>query len=83
VNPTPWGTPPGLNPVDAHLNRITRERDTECRYVFGPGHGGPAAVANAWLEGTWIENHGAVGTDVSGTGGPTTWTGAPVAPTGP
>ena len=29
--------------------------------VVGPGHGGPAAVANAYLEGTWSERYSSVG----------------------
>ncbi|HEY7589923.1 MAG TPA: phosphoketolase family protein, partial [Candidatus Limnocylindrales bacterium] len=47
-----WGTTPGLNLVYAHVNRLIRERDIDAIWIVGPGHGGPAAVANAWLEGT-------------------------------
>jgi xylulose-5-phosphate/fructose-6-phosphate phosphoketolase len=50
-----WGTTPGLNFVYAHLNRAITARDLNMIYVFGPGHGGPAAVANAYLEGTYSE----------------------------
>ena len=50
-----WGTTPGLNLVYAHMNRVIRARDLNAIYVFGPGHGGPAAVANAYLEGTYSE----------------------------
>ncbi|WP_373878605.1 phosphoketolase family protein [Ancylobacter defluvii] len=50
-----WGTTPGLNFIYAHLNRIIRERDCDVLYVCGPGHGGPAMVANTWLEGTYSE----------------------------
>nr|WP_222710831.1 phosphoketolase family protein [Quadrisphaera setariae] len=50
-----WGTTPGLNFVWSHVNRAIRERDTEALFVAGPGHGGPAVVANAWLEGAWTE----------------------------
>ena len=50
-----WGTTPGINFLYAHLNRIIRQRDIDMVYVIGPGHGGPAAVANAWLEGTYSE----------------------------
>ncbi|HVL51503.1 MAG TPA: phosphoketolase family protein [Actinomycetota bacterium] len=52
-----WGTTPGLNFIYAHMNRMVRERDLECMWVVGPGHGGPAAVANAWLEGTYSETY--------------------------
>ena len=44
-----FGTAPGLNLVYAHMNRAIRARDLEAMYVIGPGHGGPAIVANAWL----------------------------------
>ncbi|WP_460523910.1 phosphoketolase family protein [Flindersiella endophytica] len=51
-----WGTSPGLNLVYAHLNRlINAHDDLEALYVTGPGHGGPALVANAYLEGTYSE----------------------------
>src|ERR1700709_1174143 len=43
-----WGTTPGLNLVYAHLNRVIREQERELMYVIGPGHGGPAIVANSW-----------------------------------
>ena len=50
-----WGTTPGLNFVYAHMNRVIRNWDLNAIYVMGPGHGGPAAVANAYLEGTYTE----------------------------
>jgi len=50
-----WGTTPGLNFVYAHMNRVIRNWDLDAIYVMGPGHGGPAAVANAYLEGTYTE----------------------------
>ena len=50
-----FGTTPGLNLVYVHLNRAIRARDLNAIYVTGPGHGGPANVANAYLEGTYSE----------------------------
>jgi len=50
-----WGTTPGLNFIYAHMNRAIRRRDLNAIYVIGPGHGGPALFANAWLEGTYSE----------------------------
>jgi xylulose-5-phosphate/fructose-6-phosphate phosphoketolase len=47
-----WGTTPGLNLVYAHANRVIKARDLDAIWIVGPGHGGPAAVANAYLEGT-------------------------------
>ena len=50
-----WGTTPGLNFVYAHLNRLIRLHDLSMIYICGPGHGGPAMVANTYLEGTYTE----------------------------
>jgi xylulose-5-phosphate/fructose-6-phosphate phosphoketolase len=50
-----WGTTPGLNFVYAHLNRVIRKFDLSVLYIAGPGHGGPAMVANTFLEGTYSE----------------------------
>ncbi|BCT76918.1 putative phosphoketolase [Sinomonas cyclohexanicum] len=50
-----WGTTTGLNFIYAHLNRTIVERDQPILFVTGPGHGGPANVANAYLEGTYSE----------------------------
>ena len=61
-----WGTTPGLNLVWTHLNRLIRERDVDAIILCGPGHGGPAAVANAWLEGTYSEVYPAIGDDRDG-----------------
>ncbi len=47
-----WGTTPGLNLVYAHANRAIVARGLDAIWVVGPGHGGPAAVANAYLDGT-------------------------------
>ncbi len=61
-----WGTTPGLNFLNAHLNRVIRARDLDAILVIGPGHGGPAAVANAYLEGTYTEVYPNVGLDETG-----------------
>src|SRR5207237_1285648 len=61
-----WRTTPGLNFVYAHLNRVIRARDLDVVYVMGPGHGGPAAVANAWLEGTYSEVYPEISRDALG-----------------
>ncbi len=50
-----WGTTPGLNLIYAHMNRVIRAWDLNAIYIIGPGHGGPAIVANAYLEGTYSE----------------------------
>jgi xylulose-5-phosphate/fructose-6-phosphate phosphoketolase len=56
-----FGTVPGLNLVYAHLNREIVRRDLDAIFVNGPGHGGPANVANAYLEGTYTELYPHVG----------------------
>jgi xylulose-5-phosphate/fructose-6-phosphate phosphoketolase len=61
-----WGTTPGLNFVYAHLNRQVRARDLDMIYIAGPGHGGPAMVANTWLEGSWSERYPEVPRDARG-----------------
>jgi xylulose-5-phosphate/fructose-6-phosphate phosphoketolase len=61
-----WGTTPGLNFVYAHMNRAIRDRDLNAVYVMGPGHGGPAAVANAYLEGTYSEVYPEIRRDEDG-----------------
>jgi xylulose-5-phosphate/fructose-6-phosphate phosphoketolase len=61
-----WGTTPGLNLVYTHLNRVIRARDLDVLFVTGPGHGGPALVANAYLEGTYSEVYPHVSADATG-----------------
>jgi xylulose-5-phosphate/fructose-6-phosphate phosphoketolase len=61
-----WGTTPGLNFVYAHLNRIITKYDLDMIYVCGPGHGGPAIVANTYLEGTYSEYYPNVSEDIHG-----------------
>jgi xylulose-5-phosphate/fructose-6-phosphate phosphoketolase len=61
-----WGTSPGLNFVYVHLNRIIRQRDVSMLHITGPGHGGPAILANCWLEGTYSEVYPNVSRDAGG-----------------
>ncbi|MEV4497514.1 phosphoketolase family protein [Micromonospora arborensis] len=61
-----WGTSPGLNLIYAHLNRVIVARDLNAMLITGPGHGGPAIVANTWLEGTWSERYHDVARDEVG-----------------
>ena len=50
-----WGTTPGQNFIYVHLNRVITQYDLNMIYISGPGHGGPALVANTYLEGTYTE----------------------------
>ncbi len=61
-----WGTTPGLNFVYAHLNRVINKYDLDMIYICGPGHGGPAMVANTYLEGTYSEYYPNVSEDTHG-----------------
>lgn len=61
-----WGTTPGLNFIYVHLNRVIKERDLNMIYVCGPGHGGPALVANVYLEGTYSEYYPNIPQDEEG-----------------
>jgi xylulose-5-phosphate/fructose-6-phosphate phosphoketolase len=61
-----WGTTPGQNFIYVHLNRIIKKHDLDMFYVAGPGHGGPALVANTYLEGSYSEIYPNVSRDVSG-----------------
>src|SRR5438128_578888 len=61
-----WGTTPGQNFIYVHLNRIIREHDLSMIYISGPGHGGPALVANAYLEGTYSEIYPRISQDEEG-----------------
>jgi xylulose-5-phosphate/fructose-6-phosphate phosphoketolase len=61
-----WGTSPGLSLIYIHLNRLINERDANMIYLTGPGHGGPALVAHAYLEGTYSEVYAQVTQDLTG-----------------
>jgi xylulose-5-phosphate/fructose-6-phosphate phosphoketolase len=61
-----WGTTPGQNFIYTHLNRIIKRYDLDMIYISGPGHGGPAVVANTYLEGTYSEVYPAITQDEEG-----------------
>ncbi len=61
-----WGTSPGLSLLYAHLNRLIRRDDLDVIFVAGPGHGGPAVVANTYLEGTYTDVYPDVSRDLIG-----------------
>lgn len=61
-----WGTTPGQNFIYTHLNRIINQYDLNMIYVSGPGHGGPAVVANTYLEGTYSEIYPNISQDEQG-----------------
>jgi xylulose-5-phosphate/fructose-6-phosphate phosphoketolase len=61
-----WGTSPGLSLLYVHLNRVIVDRGTPMLYLAGPGHGGPAVVANVYLEGTYSEIYPQITSDLAG-----------------
>ncbi len=63
-----WGTSPGLSFIYVHLNRLIQDHDVDMIYLAGPGHGGPALLANVYLEGTYTEVYPHVTQDLMGMG---------------
>jgi xylulose-5-phosphate/fructose-6-phosphate phosphoketolase len=61
-----WGTSPGQNFIYVHLNRIIKKYDLNMLYISGPGHGGPALLANTYLEGTYSEVYPNISQDEQG-----------------
>jgi xylulose-5-phosphate/fructose-6-phosphate phosphoketolase len=61
-----WGTSPTLSLVYAHINRVICERELDAIFLAGPGHGGPAVLANVYLEGTYTEIYPHVTQDLVG-----------------
>ena len=61
-----WGTTPGQNFIYVHMNRAIRQRDLDMIYIAGPGHGGPAVVANVYLEGSYSELYSDISQDEEG-----------------
>ncbi|MBI2098194.1 MAG: phosphoketolase family protein [Candidatus Wildermuthbacteria bacterium] len=61
-----WGTSPGQNFIYVHLNRVIKKYDLDMIYISGPGHGGPALIANTYLEGTYSEVYPGITQDEKG-----------------
>jgi len=61
-----WGTTPGQNFIYVHLNRVINKYNLNVIYISGPGHGGPALVANTYLEGTYSEIYPSISQDEGG-----------------
>ncbi len=61
-----WGTSPGLSLLYAHLNRVIVERDLDMVFLAGPGHGGPAVLASALLDGSYAEVYPQITDDIAG-----------------
>jgi xylulose-5-phosphate/fructose-6-phosphate phosphoketolase len=50
-----WGSDPGQCFTWVHLNRMIKKDDLNMIFISGPGHGAPAMLSNAYLEGTFSE----------------------------
>lgn len=61
-----WGTTPGLNFLYVHCNRVIKKYNLNMLFMTGPGHGGPALVANTYLEGSYTEFYPEVTQDAEG-----------------
>jgi len=61
-----WGTTPGLNFIYVHLNHLIKRYDLNMIFLAGPGHGGPAVVANTYLEGSYSELYSEISQDTQG-----------------
>ncbi|MBI5860774.1 MAG: phosphoketolase family protein [Rhodocyclales bacterium] len=61
-----WGTTPGLNFIYVHMNRVIKQQDINAIFIAGPGHGGPAVVANTYLEGSYSELYSDISQDEEG-----------------
>lgn len=61
-----WGTSPGINLLYVHMNRLIKQLDIDAIMMVGPGHGGPAIVAQVYLEGTYTEIYPEITRDTAG-----------------
>ncbi|TGO83090.1 hypothetical protein BPOR_0704g00020 [Botrytis porri] len=50
-----WGSDAGQAFTYLHMNRLIKKYDLNALFVSGPGHGAPAVLSNAYLEGTYSE----------------------------
>jgi len=50
-----WGSDAGQSFTYLHFNRLIKKYDLNAIFVSGPGHGAPAVISNAYLEGTYSE----------------------------
>ena len=50
-----WGSDAGQSFTYIHFNRLINKYDLNAIFISGPGHGAPAVLSNAYLEGTYSE----------------------------
>jgi xylulose-5-phosphate/fructose-6-phosphate phosphoketolase len=61
-----WGSDPGQCFIYMHFNRLIKKYDLNAIYISGPGHGAPAVLSQAYLEGVYSEVYPDKSENVSG-----------------
>ena len=61
-----WGSDAGQAFTYIHFNRLIKKYDLNAIYISGPGHGAPAVLSQAYLEGTYAEVYPEKSEDVAG-----------------
>jgi xylulose-5-phosphate/fructose-6-phosphate phosphoketolase len=61
-----WGSDPGMSLTYIHLNRLIKKYDLNVIFLAGPGHGAPALISNAYLEGAYSEIYSGISEDTDG-----------------
>src|SRR5215813_4564370 len=61
-----WGSDSGQAFTYVHFNRLINKYDLNAIFISGPGHGAPAVLSNAYLEGTYSEVYPDKSEDLAG-----------------
>src|SRR5438477_3170357 len=61
-----WGSDAGQAFTYTHFNRLINKYDLSAIFISGPGHGAPAVLSQAYLEGTYAEIYPEKSEDVAG-----------------
>ncbi len=61
-----WGSDSGQSFTYIHFNRLINKYDLNAIFISGPGHGAPAVLSNAYLEGTYSEIYPDKSEDLAG-----------------
>ncbi len=61
-----WGSDAGQAFTYLHFNRMINKYDLNAIYLSGPGHGAPAVLSQAYLEGTYSETYPEKSEDIAG-----------------
>ena len=61
-----WGSDAGQCFTYIHFNRLINNYDLNAIYISGPGHGAPAVLSQAYLEGTYSEIYPEKSEDLAG-----------------